>query len=152
MTSSRIAMSGAGGPSGLQSDGGGGGSRADDGIEKHRVNPDRLMPTCWSVVMPAPTPRATPVSEGDLVRLRVLEAYIETLRAENEMLKRRLAATEVWPARSVPRCGVGVVGTHPGAVPGLQSRTSSEQDTDCVLQGHQSDRAAFRHPVHFSRL
>jgi hypothetical protein len=54
-----------------------------------------------SVVMPAPEPRATPVSDGDLVRLRVLEAYIETLRAENEMLKRRLAA-EVRLARSVP--------------------------------------------------
>jgi hypothetical protein len=51
--------------------------------------------------MPAPTPRATPVSDGDLVRLRILEAYIETLRAENEMLKRRLAAAEVRPARSV---------------------------------------------------
>jgi hypothetical protein len=44
--------------------------------------------------MPAPTPRATPVSDGDLVRLRILEAYIETLRAENEMLKRRLTAAE----------------------------------------------------------
>jgi acetyl esterase/lipase len=51
-----------------------------------------------SVVMAAPTPRATPVSEGDLMRLRVLEAYIETLRAENEMLKRRLAAAEVQAA------------------------------------------------------
>jgi hypothetical protein len=44
-----------------------------------------------------------------LVRLRILEAYIETMRAENEMLKRRLVAAEVRPARSVPRCGVGVV-------------------------------------------
>ena len=37
-------------------------------------------------------------------------------------------------------------------VPGLQSRTSSEQDTDRVLQGHQSDRDEPRHPVHLSRL
>ena len=41
--------------------------------------------------MPAPTPRAASVREGDAL-LRVLEAYIETLQAENEFLKRRLAA------------------------------------------------------------
>ena len=37
-TSSEIATSGADGPSGLQSGRGGGGSRADDGVEKHRLN------------------------------------------------------------------------------------------------------------------
>ena len=32
----------------------------------------------------------------------------------------------------------------PGTVSGLQSRTASGQDTDRVLQGHQSDRSEFR--------
>ena len=50
------------------------------------------MPTCRSVVVPAPTPRATPVRASDSALLHVLEAYIETLKAENEILKRRLAA------------------------------------------------------------
>ena len=36
--------------------------------------------------------------------------------------------------------------------PGLQSQTASGQDTDRVLQGHQSDRGESRHPVHLSRL
>jgi hypothetical protein len=44
------------------------------------------MSTCRGVVMRALS--ATPV------RLHVLEAYIETLKAENEILKRQLAAVE----------------------------------------------------------
>ena len=48
--------------------------------------------------MPALTPRATPVRADNLVLLHVLEAYIETLKAENEMLKRRLAAAEARAA------------------------------------------------------
>jgi hypothetical protein len=51
--------------------------------------------------MPALAPRATPVSVDDLARLRVLEACLEALTAENEILKhrfeflkRRLAAAE----------------------------------------------------------
>ena len=43
--------------------------------------------TRWSVVMPALAPRATPVSVDDLVRLRILEACLEALTAENEILK-----------------------------------------------------------------
>jgi hypothetical protein len=39
-------------------------------------------------------PYATPVREGDSALVRILEAYIETLRAENEILRRRLAAAE----------------------------------------------------------
>jgi hypothetical protein len=39
-------------------------------------------------------PRATPVRADDSALLHVLEAYIETLKAENEILKRRLAAAE----------------------------------------------------------
>jgi hypothetical protein len=48
--------------------------------------------------MSAFTPR---VMSGDLARLYVLEAYIETLKAENEILKRRLAAAETWAAQAV---------------------------------------------------
>ena len=36
-----------------------------------------------SVAMPALTPPASPVSEGDSALVRVLEASIETLKAEN---------------------------------------------------------------------
>ena len=48
--------------------------------------------------MPAFSPRAMP---DDLTRLYVLEATIETLKAENEILKRRLAAAETWAAQAV---------------------------------------------------
>ena len=45
-------------------------------------------------------PRAAPVREDDAL-VRVLEASIETLKAENEILKRRLAAAETWAAQAV---------------------------------------------------
>ena len=48
--------------------------------------------------MSAFTPRAVP---DDLARLYVLEATIETLKAENEILRRRLAAAETWAAQAV---------------------------------------------------
>ncbi len=48
--------------------------------------------------MPALMPRAAPVREGDSALVRVLQAYIETLRAENEILERRLAAAEARAA------------------------------------------------------
>jgi hypothetical protein len=51
--------------------------------------------------MPALTPRGTPALEGDSALVRVLEACIETLKAENEILKRRLAAAETWAAQAV---------------------------------------------------
>ena len=44
-------------------------------------------------------PRATPVREGDSALVRVLEASIETLKTENEILRRRLAAAEARAAR-----------------------------------------------------
>jgi hypothetical protein len=53
-------------------------------------------------VMPALTPRATPVRADDTALLRVLEAYIEALKTENEILKRRLADAE---ARAVRETG-----------------------------------------------
>jgi len=40
-----------------------------------------------------PGPRSPPVSEDDVL-VRVLEASIETLKAENEILRRRLVAAE----------------------------------------------------------
>jgi hypothetical protein len=49
-------------------------------------------------VMSAFTPRAMP---DDLARLYVLEATIEILKTENEILKRRLAAAETWAAQAV---------------------------------------------------
>ena len=48
--------------------------------------------------MPAFTSRAMP---NDLARLYVLEATIEILKTENEILKRRLAAAETWAAQAV---------------------------------------------------
>jgi hypothetical protein len=56
------------------------------------------------MVMPALTPRATPVRADDTALLHVLNAYIETLKAENEILKRRLADAE---ARAKPRRRTG---------------------------------------------
>ncbi len=47
--------------------------------------------------MPAFTPRAMP---DDLALLYVLEATIETLKAENEILKRQLAAAETRAAQA----------------------------------------------------
>ncbi len=48
-------------------------------------------------------PRATPVSEEDDALVRVLEASIETLKAENEILRRRLAAAEARAARETAK-------------------------------------------------
>lgn len=53
--------------------------------------------------MPALMPRATPVSEDDLALVRVLEASIETLKAENEILRRRLAAAEARAAQETAK-------------------------------------------------
>jgi hypothetical protein len=53
--------------------------------------------------MPALTPRATPVRADDTALLHVLNAYIETLKAENEILKRRLADAEARRARETAK-------------------------------------------------
>ena len=52
--------------------------------------------------MPAPLLRPTPVSERDAL-LRVLGASVEVLKAENEMLRRRLAAAETRAAHETAR-------------------------------------------------
>ena len=54
--------------------------------------------TLERAVMSALTSRAMP---DDLARLYVLEATIEILKTENEILKRRLAAAETWAAQAV---------------------------------------------------
>ncbi len=53
--------------------------------------------------MPATIPRATPLRANDTAHLQILEAYIETLKAENEILKRRLVATEAGAERLMVR-------------------------------------------------
>ena len=47
--------------------------------------------------------RATPVRPNYSALLHVLEAYIETLKAENEILKRRLADAEARAARETAK-------------------------------------------------
>jgi hypothetical protein len=46
-------------------------------------------------------PRATPAREDDSALVRVLEASIEILKTENEILRRRLAAADTWAAQAV---------------------------------------------------
>ena len=53
--------------------------------------------------MPALLLRPTPVPEGNSALVRVLEASIETLKAENEILRRRLAAAEALAAQETAR-------------------------------------------------
>ena len=48
-------------------------------------------------------PCATPVREDDSTLVRVLEAHVETLKAENEILKRRLAAAEARTAQETAK-------------------------------------------------
>ena len=49
--------------------------------------------------MRALMPRATHMQADHSARLHVLEAYIETLKAENQILKRRLSDAEARAAR-----------------------------------------------------
>ena len=51
------------------------------------------------------TTKAGPIRANALAHLRVLEAYIETLKAENEILKRRLAAAEARAAERAAGLG-----------------------------------------------
>lgn len=53
--------------------------------------------------MPALMPRAAPLHAEHSAHLRILEAYIETLKAENESLKRQLAHAEKWVARETAK-------------------------------------------------
>jgi septal ring factor EnvC (AmiA/AmiB activator) len=53
--------------------------------------------------MPALMSRTTPIYADDSALLRVFEAYIETLKAENESLKRQLADAEKRAARETAK-------------------------------------------------
>ena len=48
-------------------------------------------------------PCATPVREDYSTLVRVLEAHVETLKAENEILRRRLAAAEARTAQETAK-------------------------------------------------
>jgi hypothetical protein len=48
-------------------------------------------------------PCGTPVREDDSTLVRVLEAHVETLKAENEILRRRLAAAEARTAKETAK-------------------------------------------------
>jgi hypothetical protein len=50
----------------------------------------------------ASKPPGAPVRTDEPL-VRVLEAHIETLKAENEILKRRLAAAETWAAQETAK-------------------------------------------------
>jgi hypothetical protein len=53
--------------------------------------------------MPALLLRPTPAPEGYSAHERILEASIETLKAENEILRRRLAAAEARAAQETAK-------------------------------------------------
>jgi hypothetical protein len=71
--------------------------------------------------MSAPMPRATPVREDDSALVRVLEAHIETLKAENEILTRRLEAAETRAAEEIAKADGAIAdlfGGHAAQVAG----------------------------------
>jgi hypothetical protein len=70
--------------------------------------------------MPVILPRATAIP--DSARLRIIEAYIETLRAENEMLKRQLADAERRAARETAKAE-GAVAEFSAITKRLTART-----------------------------
>ena len=69
--------------------------------------------------MPALMPRATPHP-----LLHVLEAYIETLKAENETLKRQLGAAEARAAREAAKAE-WAIGEFSALARRLRARASS---------------------------
>ncbi len=82
--------------------------------------------------MPALTPRAMPVRENNSALLHVLEAYIETLKAENESLKRQLAARErcPWWCRRLARLMI----EPPGPIRGEGAATHPPHRPDDAVQ------------------
>jgi hypothetical protein len=68
--------------------------------EKHRDAPLGGGAFMAGAVMPASPSRAAPVRANDLAFLRLLEASLETLSAENEFLKRRLVAADARAAQA----------------------------------------------------
>jgi hypothetical protein len=86
------------------------------------------MSTSWSVVMPALAPGPTPISERDSALVRVLEASIETLKAENEILRRRLAAAEGRAARETAKADGAIA--ELSALTRLRTRAAALGDGD----------------------
>ena len=78
--------------------------------------------------MPALTPGPTPVREGDSALVRDLEAAIEILKAENEMLRRRLAAAEGRAARETAKAEEAIV--QLSAILRLRARAAALGDGD----------------------
>ena len=76
--------------------------------------------------MPALMPRATPIHADESALLHVLEAYIETLKAENEILKRRLAAAEVRAAREIAKAE-GAIAEFSAVTKRLMARAAEGQ-------------------------
>ena len=77
-------------------------------------------------------PRATPAREDDSALLRVLEAHIETLKAENEILTRRLAAAETLAAQETAKAD--------GAIAELSAITRLRAQAAALGDGGSRDR------------
>jgi hypothetical protein len=76
--------------------------------------------------MPASKPRTTPVREDDSTLVLVLEAHIETLKAENEILTRRLAAAEARAAQETEKAEGAIAGLS--ALTRIRARATSLGD------------------------
>jgi hypothetical protein len=85
----------------------------------------------------APTPRATPVRANDTALVHLLEAYIETLKAENEILKHRLAAAQARAAQETK---------EERAVGEKRANTviAAETETESPIQPHPPKRRWWR--------
>jgi hypothetical protein len=99
-----------------------------------------------SVAMPALTPPASPVSEGDSALVRVLEASIETLKAENEILRRRLAAAEGRAARETVKADGAIA--ELSALTRLRARAAAlgddgSRDRRSTVEGTASTRLGY---------
>jgi hypothetical protein len=89
------------------------------------------------MVMHGLTPRAGPVRADDTALLHVLEAYIETLKAENEILKRRLAAAQARAAQETK--AERAIGENKANVV-----IASETETEPPIQPHPPKRRWWR--------
>jgi hypothetical protein len=72
----------------------------------------------------------------DLARLYVLEATIEILKAENEILRRRLAAAETWAAQETAKAE--------GAIAELSALTRIRASAAALGDGGSRDKLIFR--------
>jgi cell division septum initiation protein DivIVA len=89
--------------------------------------------------MPVLLPSAAPIHEA--ARLRILEAYIEALKAENESLKRQLADAEKRSAREIARAE-GAIAEFSAIARRLTARTTERAMADEARLGRL--RSVFR--------